>query len=124
MRALASGRGLFFENPIGQHMKILSQILTIYSWIIASGLVFFLFAIARFFYRRRQQKNTPPTPYPIHLWLIAAIVAFLTAAVIYVFSGTFAVVGLPVADALRIIGGAIVIFVGLSLMNNMLGGRS
>gem|GEM_PF-1051973 len=105
-------------------MKILSQILTIYSWIIASGLVFFLFAIARFFHRRRQQKNTPPNPYPIHLWLIAAIVAFLTAAGIYVFSGTFAVVGLPVADSLRIIGGAIVIFVGLSLMNNMLGGRS
>ncbi len=105
-------------------MKILSQVLTIYAWIVTGGLVYFLFAIARFFHQRRQQKASPTGAYPIHGWLIVAIAAFLAAAGFYVGAGGVAVVGLPLADLLRIIGGAIVIFVGLSLMNSMIGGRS
>ncbi len=105
-------------------MKIISQLLTIYSWIITSALVFFLFAIARFFNRRRQEKATPPRRYLQHWWLMVAILAFVIGAGFYALSGGTVVAGIPTADALRIIGGAIVIFVGLSMMNSMLGGRS
>lgn len=105
-------------------MKIISQLLTIYSWIIASALVFFLFAIARFFNRRRQEKASPSRKHLQHWWLMVAIIAFILGAGFYALSGGYIVAGIPTADALRIIGGTIVIFVGLSMMNSMLGGRS
>ncbi len=104
-------------------MKLLSQIFVVYIWIIASVLVYFLFAIARFFNRRRREKTLPAHTYPIHHWLIAAIAFFLVAALLYTISGSIAVAGVAVADVLRIIGGAVVILVGYSLMNSMLGGR-
>ena len=105
-------------------MAFISQFLSLYIWIATSILVLFLFIIARFFDKRRQKQSPNSMPYPLHWWLLVAIVCFLIAAIWYVISGKPVLVGLHAADAFRILGGIIVTFASISLLNSMVGGRS
>lgn len=105
-------------------MTFISQLLSLYIWIATSVLVLFLFIIARFFDKRRQKQSPANLPYPLHWWLLAAIVCFLIAAIGYAIAGKPILVGIPAADALRILGGIIITFVSISLLNSMIGGRS
>ncbi len=105
-------------------MTIISQILSLYIWSAASILVLFVFVIARFFDKRRRKQTDADTAYPLHWWLPGAVICFVAAALWYALAGNIRMVGIPGADGLRVIGGIIVTFVGISLLNTMVGGRS
>ena len=95
--------------------SLLSNILTLYTWTSISVLLFFLFAIARFFERKSSRKSYYP------LFLLPALL-FIVSAVRYFLVGDF--VGDPLADLSRAIGGALVCGLGYFLLNLMTGGRS
>ncbi len=105
-------------------MTIISQILSLYIWSAAGILMLFVFVIARFFDKRRREQIDSDAPYPLHWWLLGAVVCFLAAAIWYAIAGNIHLVGIPGADGLRVIGGIVVTFVGISLLNTMVGGRS
>lgn len=104
-------------------MKFLLQFLTLYNWIIGSLLLFFLFKIAHFFNLRYRQKKNERKGNRLYLLLLIPIVLFLAASIIYT-TAPPAIVGLNIADALRLIGGILVTSVGISLLNTMIGGKS
>jgi len=86
-------------------------------------LLLFLFGIARFFEQRRQKKTTGQTTPVIYPLLLIPVVFFAVSAILYTVSGSL-IVGLTTADLLRIVGGLILIYVGYSLLNTMVGGHS
>lgn len=94
--------------------RLLSNILTLYTWGGVSILLFFLFAIARFFERKSSRKSY----YPLFL---LPILLFAGSALRYFFTGDF--VSDPMADLGRVIGGALVCGLGYFLLNLMTGGR-
>ncbi len=104
-------------------MKILLQLLTLYNWIIGSLLLFFLFKIAHFFSLRHRQKKNERKNNNMYLLLLLPIILFLFAAIIYAIH-TDNIVGAYFADALRLVGGILVISVGIPLLNTMVGGKS
>lgn len=94
--------------------QLLENVLTLYVWGGISILLFFLFAIARFFERRASRKS-------YYLLFLLPIVLFAGSALRYSFIGGF--VGDPIADLGRIIGGALVCGLGYFLLSLMTGGR-
>lgn len=105
-------------------MKILLPFLTLYSWIMGSILLFFLFRIARFFSLRHQQKKGSSHSNNLYMFLLVPIAFFIAAAIIYATTDASNIVGVTNADTLRLLGGVIVISVGISLLNTMVGGKS
>lgn len=104
-------------------MKFLLQFLTLYNWIIGSLLLFFLFKIAHFFNLRYRQKKSEEKDNRLYLLLLIPIALFLAASIIYAAIPP-AIVGQGIADTLRLIGGILVMNVGISLLNTMIGGKS
>ena len=93
---------------------LLGSILTLYTWGGISILLFFLFAIARFFERKSSRRSH------YQLFLLPAVF-FIGGALRYCLVGDF--VGDPLADLCRIIGGALVCSLGYFLLRLMTGGR-
>jgi hypothetical protein len=97
-------------------MNFLSGILNIYIWGVVCVLLFFLFAIGRFY----EQKSGRRSYYPS---FFVPIVLFAIAAVRYTFV-TPVIVGDLWGDLLRFMGGLIVGGCGLFLLRLMVGSRS
>ncbi len=93
---------------------LLGSILTLYTWGGISILLFFLFAIARFFERKSSRQSF------YQLFLLPAVL-FIGGALRYCLVGDF--VGDPLADLGRAIGGALVCALGYFLLKLMTGGR-
>ena len=93
---------------------LLGSILTLYTWGGISILLFFLFAIARFFDRKSSRQSF------YQLFLLPAVL-FIGGALRYCLVGDF--VGDPLADLGRAIGGALVCALGYFLLKLMTGGR-
>jgi hypothetical protein len=93
---------------------LLGNMLALYTWGVASVLLFFLFAIARFFERKSSRKSF----YPLFL---LPVLLFLGSAVRYFFTGDF--VGDLWGDVGRVVGGALVCGLGYFLLKLMTGGR-
>jgi len=93
---------------------LFGSILTLYTWGGISILLYFLFAIARFFERKSSRQS-------LYQFFLLPIVFFMGSALRYAFAGDF--VGDPLADLGRVIGGAAVIGLGYFLLQLMTGGR-
>ncbi len=93
---------------------LLADILTLYTWGGVSVLLFFLFAIARFY----EQKSSRKSYYPLFL---LPMVLFLGSAVRYIMVGDF--VGDLWGDLGRVLGGLLVCGLGYFLLHLMTGGR-
>ncbi len=93
---------------------LLGSILTLYTWCGVSVLLFFLFAIARFFERKSSRQS-------LYQFFLVPVVFFVSSAVDYAFAGDF--MGDPLADLGRVIGGATLIGLGYFLLHLMTGGR-
>ena len=104
-------------------MTLLAQILTLYTWGAVCGLLFLLFGIARFFEQRRLEKNSPRKKRFYYPLLLLPAILFAVSAIIYAFDQTL-IVGNFWADLLRVIGGSVFVYLGYSLVNTMMGGRS
>jgi hypothetical protein len=94
--------------------SLLGNVLTLFTWGGVSVLLFFLFAIARFF----ERKSSRNSYYPLFLFPVAL---FLGSAVRYIITDDF--VGDPWADLGRVLGGVLVCGLGIFLLNLMTGGR-
>ena len=94
--------------------SLLGNILAVYTWGGISILLFFLFAIARFFERKSSRKSF----YPLFL---LPILLFLASVVRYIYLDGF--VGDPWGDLGRVIGGIMVCGLGYFLLRLMTGGR-
>lgn len=97
-------------------MNLVGIILTIYIWGVVCILLFFLFAIGRFY----QQKSGRRSYYPSFFIPIAL---FALAAIRYTFLAP-AIVGDVWGDVMRFLGGVLVGGFGLFLLRLMIGGRS
>ena len=93
---------------------LFGSILTLYTWGGISILLFFLFAIARFFERKSARQSF------YQLFLLPALF-FIGGALRYFLVGDF--VGDPLADVSRAIGAALVCGLGYFLLKLMTGGR-
>lgn len=97
-------------------MNLVGIILTIYIWGVVCILLFFLFAIGRFY----QQKSGRRSYYPS---FFVPIALFALAAIRYTFLAP-AIVGDVWGDVMRFLGGVVVGGFGLFLLRLMIGGRS
>jgi hypothetical protein len=93
---------------------LLGSILTLYTWGGVSILLFFLFAIARFFERKSSRQS-------LYQFFLVPVVFFMGSAVSYALVGDF--MGDPLADLGRVIAGTAVIGLGYFLLHLMTGGR-
>jgi hypothetical protein len=98
-------------------MSLISTILTIYIWGIVCVLLYFLFAIARFY----QQKSGRRSYYQAFL---VSLALFALAALRYIFVSPTAITGDVWGDLLRFSGGLIAGGFGLFLLRLMIGGRT
>jgi hypothetical protein len=94
--------------------SLLADILALYTWGGISVLLFFLFAIARFFERKSLRQSF----YPLFL---LPIPLFLASVLRYVLVGGF--VGDLWGDLSRVLGGLLVCGLGYFLLHLMTGGR-
>lgn len=104
-------------------MKLLSLILMIYNWGVVCILLFFLLGIARFFEERVSRRNVEQKGRSLYQFFLIPVVLFMTSAIIYLFNERL-IVGNALADGLRAIGGLILLLIGYSLFNTMMGGKS
>lgn len=104
-------------------MRFLAQFLTLYTWGVICVLLLFLFRIALFFERRRQEKPTKKQTLSFYQLLLVPIILFAGSAILYALSPSL-IVGQPLADGLRIIGALLLGITGTVLLNTMIGGRS
>ena len=95
--------------------QVFDTLLTIYVWIVAVVIIFFLFLIARFFQRKSGQRSY------FELYVVPAVL-FLMAGARYLFWGT-SYVGDPIADCLLFFAGATTIGLSSYLFILMTGGR-
>ena len=94
--------------------SLLANVLTLYIWGGVSVLLFFLFAIARFFERKSSRRSL----YPLFL---LPILLFMGSAIRYILVGDF--VGDLWGDLGSVLGGMLVCGLGFYLLNLMTGGR-
>jgi hypothetical protein len=97
-------------------INLISAILTIYIWGLVCSLIFFLFAIGRFY----EQKSGYRSFYQLFL---IPIVMFSLAAVPYVGMAP-ALAGNFFGDLLRFFGGLVLGGLGVVLLRMMIGGHS
>lgn len=93
---------------------LLSNFLALYAWGGISVLLFFLFAIARFFERKSSRRSY----YPLFL---VPVLLFLASVIRYFAIDDF--VGDRWGDLGRVIGGVLICTLGYFLLNLMTGGR-
>ncbi len=93
---------------------LFGSLLTLYSWAGISILLYFLFAIARFYERKSSRQS-------LYQLFVLPAVFFIGSALSYSLVGDF--VGDPLADLGRAIGGALVCGLGYFLLRLMTGGR-
>jgi hypothetical protein len=93
---------------------LLADVLTMYTWGGVSILLFFLFAIARFYERKSSRESFYP-------FFLLPIVLFLAGAVRYIIVGDF--VGDLWSDLGRVLGGLLICGLGYFLLHLMTGGR-
>ena len=93
---------------------MLSLFLTIYIWGLICVLIFFLFAIGRFY----EKKSGHRSYYQLFLFPIGT---FAIAAVLYA-GNTSSIVGIFWADLLRFAGGLVLSGAGFFLLRLMIGG--
>lgn len=96
-------------------MSLLSSLLTIYIGGVVCILLFFLFAIARFYEKKSGRRS-------FYVSFLIPIVLFAIAAVRYALL-TPAIVGDLWGDLLRCVGGVVLIGFGIFLLRLMMGGR-
>lgn len=97
-------------------MDLVSSLLTLYIWGVVCILLFFLFAIARFYQRKSGRRSFYPSfLLPIAFFTIAAIRYAVLAP---------GIVGDLWGDVLRFGGAVILGGSGIFLLNLMIGGRS
>lgn len=97
-------------------MSLVGGILTIYIWGVVCILLFFLFAIGRFYEQKSGRRSFYPSFFvPIALFALAAIRYTILAP---------AIIGDMWGDTLRFLGGVVVGGFGLFLLRLMMGGRS
>jgi hypothetical protein len=94
--------------------SLLVDVLTLYTWGGVSVLLFFLFAIARFFERKSSRES-------FYSLFLLPILFFMGGAVRYILVGDF--VGDLWGDLGRVLGGLLVCGLGFYLLNLMTGGR-
>ena len=97
-------------------MALVSGILTIYIWGVVCVLLFFLFAIARFYEQKSGRRS-------FYLSFLAPMVLFAIAAIRYAFLGS-TIAGDLWGDLMRFMGGIILGGFGLFLLKLMIGGQS
>lgn len=97
-------------------MYLATGLLTIYIWAVVCILLFFLFAIARFYQRKSGRRS-------FYSSFFVPLVLFAAAAVKYAFLGPV-IVGDLWGDLMRFLGGMFVTGFGLFLLRLMMGGRS
>jgi hypothetical protein len=97
-------------------INLISSLLAIYIWGVICTLLFFLFAIGRFY----EEKSGHRSFYQIFLIPIAL---FAVAAIVYALSPPI-IAGNFWGDALRFIGGVVLGGAGLFLLRLMMGGRT
>jgi len=97
-------------------MNLVGSLLTFYIWGVVCLLLFFLFAIARF-YQKKSGRNS------FYSYFLVPIVFFAAAAIRYAVP-TPQIVGDLWGDILRFVGGVFVAGFGIFLLNLMIGGRS
>jgi hypothetical protein len=97
-----------------ESQSLLVDVLSLFTWGGVSVLLFFLFAIARFFERKSSRESF----YSLFLF---PIVFFMASAVRYIIVGDF--VGDLWGDVGRILGGLLVCGLGFWLLKLMTGGR-
>ena len=94
--------------------SLLADVLTLYTWGGVSVLLYFLFAIARFFERKSSRES-------FYSLFLLPILFFMASAVRYIVVGDF--VGDLWGDLGRVLGGLLVCGLGFYLLNLMTGGR-
>jgi len=94
--------------------SLLAYVLTLYSWGGVSVLLFFIFAIARFFERKSSRRS-------FYSLFLLPVLLFLGSAMRYILIDDF--VGDLWGDLGRILGGVLICGLGLYLLNLMTGGR-
>ena len=103
-------------------MTILVGILTVYPWVLAAGLIYFLIAIARFYQRKYAELyKSSPDQRTYHLFFLVPLILFLFAAGRYVFLDDF--VGDTVGDLAFFVGGVVLAVLGYRLQRLMTGGH-
>jgi hypothetical protein len=97
-------------------MNLVSSLLIVYIWGVVCILLFFLFAIARFYQKKSGRRS-------FYTSFLVPIICFAIAAVRYALP-TPGVVGDLWGDLLHFAGGVILSGFGIFLLNLMIGGRS
>jgi hypothetical protein len=97
-------------------INLISGILTIYSWGTVCVILYFLFAIARFYEEKSGRRS-------YYSFFLVPMVLFAIAAAKYTFLAPV-IVGDFWGDLLRFMGGIILIGMGAFLLRLMIGGRS
>src|SRR5512134_2788526 len=97
-------------------MNLISSLLTVYTWVIVCILLFFLFAIARFYERKSGRQS-------FYASFLLPIILFAIATARYIPLAP-AIVGDLWADLLRFAAGTLVGGFGLLLLRLMMGSRS
>jgi hypothetical protein len=103
-------------------MTILLSILTLYPWVLAAGLIYFLIQIARFYQKKYAElyKNSPGQR-TYHSLFLVPLVLFLVAAGRYAYLDEFA--GDPIGDVAFLAGGIVLAVLAYRLQQLMTGGR-
>jgi hypothetical protein len=97
-------------------MNVVNNLLTIYTWGTVCVLLFFLYAIARF-YEKKSGRHS-------YFWaFLIPIILFALAAVRYVYLAP-AIAGDSWGDLMRFVGGITLGGVGFFLLKLMVGGRT
>ena len=94
--------------------SLVTDVLTLFAWGGVSVLLFFLFAIARFFERKSSRES-------YYSFFLLPILLFMGSAVRYIIVGDF--VGDLWGDLGRVLGGLLVGGLGFYLLSLMTGGR-
>ena len=96
-------------------MNLVNSILTVYTWGVVCILLYFLFAIARFYERKSGRRS-------FFLAFFAPMALFALAAIRYVFIAP-AIVGDVWGDIMRLVGGITLGGFGFFLLRLMIGNR-
>ena len=103
-------------------MTILSSILTLYPWVLAAVLSYFLIQIARFYQKKYAELYTSsPSQRTYHLLYLVPLALFLVAAGRYTLLQDFA--GDPIGDIAFLLGGFVLAVLAFRLQRLMTGGR-
>ena len=103
-------------------VTILFSILTLYPWVLAAGLIYFLIQIARFYQKKYAELYTSsPSQRTYHLLFLVPLVLLLIAAGRFAWLQDFA--GDALGDIASLVGGFVLAVLAVRLQRLMTGGR-